>query len=478
MTLMVYNTFTRKKEPFEPLTPGVVRMYTCGLTVYDYAHIGHARTYSNWDVVKRYLQYKGYEVLHVQNFTDVGHLTDDADQGEDKIIKRARERKVHPMELADHYIEHYLRTMDALKIKRPNIMPRATGHIPEMIELTKKLMEKGYAYETSRGIYFDIQKFPSYGKMSGLKLDELKSDQRLEHDPEKHHPADFALWIKADKSHIMQWPSPWGWGYPGWHIECSAMSMKYLGETLDIHGGGMDHIALHHPNERAQSEAATGKQFVRYWIHSAFLTIDKEKMSKSTGKFVTAQEVIDKYGAEVTRFYLISAHYRTTMDFSEQAVEQAREGYLRLMGTMEAVESYIQAYNGPLKTDKEPSEEAKKFQQEFEEAMDDDFNTPRALAALYKFSSYLNTKLKEKTKELDQLRADYQLFLTLADVLAINPQPKGKVDPYIQLLLELRQQARKEKNWTLADAIRDHLQELGVKVEDHPWGTIYLLTKI
>ncbi len=472
-TLKIYNTMTRKKEVFKPLTPGVVRIYTCGMTVYDYPHLGHARTYSNWDIVVRYLRYKGYDVIHVQNFTDVGHLTSDSDWGEDKIVKRAREKKVHPMELVDHYIKEYFAAMDALKIQRANIMPRATGHIAEMIELIKKLEQKGYTYETKSGVYFDVSKFPTYGKMSRMKIDE-QQQSRVEHDPEKRHAADFALWIKAGPEHIMRWPSPWGWGYPGWHIECSAMSMKYLGETLDIHGGGTDHIALHHPNERAQSEAATGKQFVRYWMHSAFMTINKEKMSKSTGRFITAREAIERYGPNVVRFFLITAHYRTVVDFSEDIIIQARENYFKLMNTMESVRLYLQTQTIP-QSDPTPSEYARTLQKNFEAAMNDDFNTPKALSVLYEYSNYLNKQLVlPPTKNQIHLKADYELFLKLANVLAIDPQPFDDVRKILEILVDLRAKARKEKNYELADKIRDQLKTMKVRIEDKPWGTIFI----
>ncbi|MFX1597295.1 MAG: cysteine--tRNA ligase, partial [Promethearchaeota archaeon] len=322
--LKIYNTMTRQKEIFKPIEEGRVRIYTCGQTVYDDVHIGNARTYSSWDVVIRYLRYKGYNVFHVQNFTDVGHLTDDADQGEDKIEKRAREQKINPWELVDQQIKEYWEVIDDLNIQRPNISPRATALIPDMIEIIKILLEKGYAYEVQGNVYYDTTKFKDYGKLARLKLDEEKAQARIDQDPLKKNYFDFALWLnarKGDQIHIMRWNSPWGEGYPGWHLECSVMGMKYLGETLDIHGGGIDHIPTHHPNEIAQSEAATGKKFVNYWMHAEFITLNGKKMSKSLGNYVTAHELIDEYGGLNVRMGLVSGHYRSAVDWNPQVIE-------------------------------------------------------------------------------------------------------------------------------------------------------------
>ncbi len=474
MVLKVYNSMTRKKEEFIPLVEGRIGIYTCGQTVYDDMHIGNARTYSNWDVVVRYLRYKGYHVLHVQNFTDVGHLVSDADWGEDKIIRRAAERQIHPMELVENYIADYFRDTADLNIKRPNIMPRATGHISEMMDLVKALIEKDYAYETSSSIYFDISKFPDYGKLSGVDLTQQQAGARVETDPEKRHPLDFALWIKADPTHIMQWTSPWGNGYPGWHLECSVMSMKYIGETLDLHGGGKDHLGTHHPNERAQSEAYTGKQFVRYWLHSEFLNMESEtgeaeKMSKSKGTFVTARDLIDKYGGDLVRFYLISAHYRSPLTFSERMIQQARENLAKLQTTFALVRSALKDTSNKAT---EPSTEVLLFKEQFEEAMDDDFNAPKALSVLYAFSTHLN-KLVEGNAQPSTYLADYNLFLKLSETLAIEPPEITGEAQLIEWLLELRQNARKQKNYELGDQIRDALGSLGYVIEDKAWGSIY-----
>ncbi|MFQ6123958.1 MAG: cysteine--tRNA ligase [Candidatus Heimdallarchaeota archaeon] len=474
MVLKVYNSLTKKKEEFIPLIAGKVGMYTCGQTVYDELHIGNARTYSNWDVITRYLRYKGYEVLHVQNFTDVGHLVSDADWGEDKIVRRAAERQMHPMELVEKQIANYFKDTAELKIKRPNIMPRATGHILEMIDLVKALLEKGFAYETPSGVYFDISKFSDYGKLSGVDLTKQQAGARIEADQHKRNPLDFALWIKADPSHIMQWNSPWGSGYPGWHLECSVMSMKYIGETLDIHGGGKDHLGTHHPNERAQSEAYTGKPFVRYWLHSEFLNMESEtgeaaKMSKSKGLFITARELIDKYGGDLVRFYLVSAHYRSPLTFSERALLQAKESFVKLQTTFALVRSIFKNQSTEVEN---PSPEALQFKEEFEKAMDDDFNTPKALSVLYAFSTHIN-KLVERNAEKPRLRADYELFLKLAAVLAIEPPPITPMEQLVEWILELREEARQTKNFELADRIRVALGKLGYVVEDKPWGAIY-----
>ena len=397
MVLKLYNTMTRKKEVFKPLEKGKVRIYTCGLTVYDDLHIGHARTYSYWDILRRYLEWKGYDVFHVQNITDVGHLTDDADQGEDKIEKRAREKGMEPMVLVEKQLEKYYRDMDDLNILRHHINPRATGHIPEMIELIQRIIDNGFAYVVNGSVYFDVMKFHEkydYTKMARIKIEEMEAGARVEKNPEKKNPLDFALWIKAEPNHIMKWSSPWSLGYPGWHIECSAMSMKYLGEVFDIHGGGKDHIFPHHSNERAQSLAATGKEFVRYWLHANFLQIGGEKMSKSKGNFYTAREMIDKYGGEVLRLFYASSHYRKDIEFAEEAVEHAKNNLERIYNTLYLIESS----KGGKKTDLK--DEIKRFVKDFEEAMDDDLDTPRAVKLLLEFCKKVNKSLDNKRRYL------------------------------------------------------------------------------
>lgn len=330
MALKLYNSLTKRKEVFAPQYEGLVNMYVCGPTVYDHPHIGHAKSYVSFDVIVRYLRHLGYKVRYIQNITDVGHLTDDADEGEDKIIKRAKREHIEPAELVEIYTRSYFEDMDVLNNLRPNISPRATAHIPEQIGLVEDLLEKGYAYVSGGSVYFEVQKFKEYGKLSGRKPEELEAGARIEINPEKRHPSDFALWKKAEPGHIMRWKSPWGEGFPGWHLECSAMSMKYLGATLDIHGGGLENIFPHHECEIAQSEAVTGKPFVRYWLHNNMVTVNGQKMGKSLGNFITLKDAFKKYRPLTVRFFILSTHYRSPLDFSNEALEAADKGLSRL----------------------------------------------------------------------------------------------------------------------------------------------------
>ncbi len=469
MALKIYNTMSRKKEAFKPLKPKEVRIYTCGQTVYDDLHVGNARTYSNWDVIVRYLRWRGYDVFHVQNFTDVGHLTDDADEGEDKIEKRARLRRIEPMELVDQQIRKYWRDIDELNIHRPNISPRATGHIIEMQDLIKVLLEKGYAYIVEGNVYFDTSKFKNYGKLARLSLKDLKAGARVEVDPRKKHPRDFALWLKAPPNHIMKWTSPWSVGYPGWHIECSVMAMKYLGETLDIHGGGIDHIPVHHTNEIAQSEAATGKPFAKYWIHSAFMTINGEKMSKSKGNFITAREAIDKWGAMVVRLALVSGHYRSQIDYNEGLLITAKNNLEKLHNTLDAIK------NASYGRDNSLLAKAKATKKAFIEAMDDDFNTPKALAAIYAFVKDVNKSIGKASKK--SLETARDLIIELMGVLGIDLTRKSELkdlsDDLIKLLIKVREAARKKKDYETSDTIRNELKKLGIALEDTDSGTKY-----
>lgn len=476
LALKLFNSLTRKKEKFKPQQPGLVRIYTCGMTVYDVPHLGHARTYSTWDILKRYLRFRfpDHRVLHVQNYTDVGHLTDDADQGEDKVVERAKARKVEPMELVDRYIRAFEDDMRDLRVEPPNIAPRATGHIYEMIDLVQRLLDKGVAYETDRGIYFDVSQFPSYGTMAGFDLEGQQAGARVEVDDLKRNPHDFALFIKAPPEHIMKWPTPWGYlGYPGWHIECSAMSMKYLGQTLDIHAGGIDHLSIHHPNERAQSEASTGQPFARVWMHANFLTYNGEKMSKSTGNYISAREAIDRVGADLLRYFLVTgSHYRSGDDFSYEKLEQKRDEYERLQ-TMMATVRYLLRQK-PVDPSEEPSPESAKFREQFVVAMDDDLNTAKAMAVLFQFVNWLNGRVGKSAND-DVLRSllttDYNLFLEMADVLAIRPLPHTGEDEVLDVLLRVRAEVRTAKDFVTADKIRDEILALGYKVEDKPWGS-------
>ncbi|KKN30563.1 hypothetical protein LCGC14_0832830 [marine sediment metagenome] len=466
---------SRQKEVFKPLEEGRVRIYTCGQTVYDDVHIGNARTYSFWDVVIRYLRYKGYEVFHVQNFTDVGHLTDDADQGEDKIEKRAREQKINPWELVDKQIQKYWLDIDDLNINRPNITPRATALIPEMVEHIKKLLEKGYAYEIQGNVYYNTSKFKDYGKLAKLKLDEVQARARVAQDPLKRNYFDFALWLnarKGDHIHIMRWNSPWGEGYPGWHLECSVMSMKYLGDTLDIHCGGIDHIPTHHPNEIAQAEPVTGKKFVRYWMHAEFITINRKKMSKSLGNYVTARELIDDYTGIVVRMGLISGHYRSAVDWNQDVIENAKKNVERIRTSLSLLK---ESSGGPKTTINQSIEEVKK---NFEEAMDDDFNTPKAFAAIHEFIKQINSSLDNKKEILNKAR---DTLIELLGVLGLDfTKIKGfddkKVDELLKIMIDIRDKARKEKNFELSDEIREKLRKIGLQIEDGTEVTRWKIT--
>jgi cysteinyl-tRNA synthetase len=460
---------TRQKELFRPIEEGRVRIYTCGQTVYDDLHIGNARTYSSWDVVIRYLRYKGYDVFHVQNFTDVGHLTDDADQGEDKIEKRAREQKINPWELVDKQIKEYWEVIDDLNIQRPNVSPRATALIPDMIEVIKTLIEKGYAYEVEGNVYYDITKFKDYGKLARLKLDEEKAQARVAQDPLKKNDFDFALWLnarKGDQIHIMRWNSPWSEGYPGWHLECSVMGMKYLGETLDIHGGGIDHIPTHHPNEIAQAEALTGKKFVNYWMHAEFITLNGRKMSKSLGNYVTARKLIDKYGGLVVRMGLIAGHYRSAVDWNPQVIEIAQNNIEKIRNCLNALEN---SSGGNKDTLEDAIESVKK---DFEKAMDDDFNNPKALAAIYEFIKKINSSLDNKKEILLKAR---ERLLELLDIFGLDfftQEVLGevKLKELMDIIIDIREEARKEKNYKLSDEIRNKLKQAGIQLEDTPDG--------
>jgi cysteinyl-tRNA synthetase len=480
MTLQVYNHLTRQKEEFVPLHEGQVMMYVCGPTVYDHAHIGHAKVYISFDVVLRYLRYLGYNVRYVQNITDVGHLTDDADEGEDKILRRAAERKVEPMELVETYMRSYFEDMDALGVIRPDISPRPSGHIPEQIELIKDLLDKGYAYEVEGSVYFEVAKFAEYGKLSGRKVDELVEGARVEVNPDKRHPADFALWKKAGPGHIMRWPSPWGWGYPGWHIECSVMATKYLGETIDIHGGGLENIFPHNECEIAQAEAATGQTFARYWLLNNMITVDGVKMGKSLGNFTTIKQVLAEHDPLVLRFFILSSHYRSPTDFSQVALEGASKGLDRLLGTMRALRERLETAN---EGDLDPDVAAllQSHKERFLEAMDDDFNAPKAVGVLFELAHEVNRRLNEgMPPNQASLRAIDGLYRELGgQILGLVPDmlPQqsgaGLEGGLMRLLIEIRQEARQDKNWAQADAIRDRLTELGIALEDGPEGTTW-----
>lgn len=471
MALKIFNSMTKKKELFKPVKEGFVKMYVCGPTVYDFIHIGNARTFVAFDVIRRYLEYKGFNVLFVSNITDVGHLTSDSDTGEDKILKRAKRENVEPMELVERYIEEYHRDIDSLNIKRPDISPRATGHIVEIIDWVKKLIEKGYAYEKNGSVYFDVSKFKDYGKLSGNTLEKLKAGARVEVIEEKKDPFDFAMWKKAEPEHLMKWNSPWGKGYPGWHIECNVMAIKYLGETLDIHGGGKDLKFPHHENEIAQAEAVTGKTFVNYWMHAEFINIKGEKMSKSKGNFFTARDIIEKYGPEITRFYLASMHYRNEVNFDDELIKSAE-------ASLERINTFLEKINLNKKNKKDEKIEKlfENTKKEFIEAMDDDFNVPLALSKVFDLIRELNLYLEKN--EIDKKSFEkVKNFIEkdLSSILGVNFGKKKVVysddlEKVMKILIEMREDARKKQDFKTADSIRDNLKRIGIILEDTEQG--------
>ena len=460
MALKLYNTLTREKEEFKPLEEGKVKMYSCGQTIYDDLHIGNARAYVAWDTLRRYMQYKGLTVRHVQNITDVGHLTDDGDQGEDKVEKRANELGLEPMELVEDQIQRYFEDTQALNIERQDIVPRATGHINEMIHYVEKIIENGYGYEADGNIYFDVEKFAEdypYGEMAKKDLDDLKEDAqaRVDHDDNKRNQFDFALWIKADDNHAMKWESPWSVGYPGWHLECSVMSQKYLGDEFDIHTGGKDHIFPHHPNERAQAFAASGKGQARYWLHNEFIQVEGEKMSKSEGNFYTVRELLDEgFSGDAIRLYINSAHYRTETDFSKEGLEKAEKELKKLR----------KAYK--LSDGEGLEKEAENTRENFEEYMDDDLNTAKAKQALLSLAGEVNSRGEASDKVGDTLR---ELSMVLG--VDIRPDATPRESSMADLLSELRDEAREREDYEASDFIRERLEELGFEVEDSEEGS-------
>lgn len=484
----IYNSLNRKKELFEPINEGFVGIYVCGPTVYGDAHLGHAKSYITFDVVVRYLRFKGYKVRYVQNITDVGHLTDDADEGEDKLAKQSRIERLEPMEIAEKYTNRYFEDMDKLGLIRPDITPRATGHIPEQIAMIEKLIEKDFAYEADGNVYFSVESNPEYGKLSGRKVDEAESGTRVKSAGDKKHPADFALWKKADESHIMKWASPWGVGYPGWHIECSAMSTKYLGKSFDIHGGGIENQFPHHECEIAQSECAHGSDhpFVRYWMHNNMVTLNGQKMGKSLGNAISLRQFYEgshkllsrKWDPLVIRFFLLQSHYRSTTDFSEEALEAAENGLKNLAGMLSEIEkASTERSSGGAAYD------LSALKGEVESCMNDDFNTAQALAVCFKAVKSLKASISsgETPENIEDVYA--YLKSILDDVLGVWPKSdasenKSELTPgLMELIIELRKDARASKNWQQADLIRDKLNELGVALEDGPDGTVWKKAK-
>jgi len=485
MPLQVFNYLTRQKEPFAPIRPGFVGMYVCGPTVYGRAHIGHAKVYITFDIVHRYLEYLGNRVRYVQNITDVGHLTDDADAGEDKIGRQARREQVEPMEIVEAYTRAYFEDMDALNVLRPDISPRASGHVPEQIELAELLIARGYAYESNGSVFFSVKEWPSYGKLSGRKVEEQEEGARVAVNVDKRDPRDFAVWRAATPDHLMRWKSPWGEGFPGWHAECSVMSRKYLGLPFDIHGGGLENIFPHNESEIAQSEAAYAVDLARYWILNNMVTVDGTKMGKSLGNFTTVKDALSRHSAMTLRFFVLNSHYRSTTDFSEAALESAGRGYERLLGPVTLARRKLDAADPAAPADPSVLARLEEHKQRFLAALDDDFNTPQALAVLFDLGKEVNTLLNSgQPLSRPTLQAIDGLYCRLGgDILGIIPAELpaatsvGVEADLMQLLIDLRAEARARKDWATADAVRTRLAAIGIALEDHPQGTRWRLTR-
>lgn len=459
--MRIYNTLTRSKEEFVPLKRGEVTMYSCGPTVYNYFHIGNARPFIIFDVLRRYLEYRGYKVSFVQNFTDV----------DDKMIKKANEERTDIFHIADRYIKEYYTDAKGLGIKDPTHAPKATENMDVIIEMVQKLIDKGYAYEVDGDVYFSASEFDGYGKLSGHNVEDLEAGARVSVDERKRNPVDFALW-KAQKPGEPAWESPWGMGRPGWHIECSAMANRFLGETIDIHSGGQDLIFPHHENEIAQSEAVNGEPFARYWMHNGFININNEKMAKSTGNFFTVRDVSERFDYKVIRFFMLSAHYRSPINFSDTMLEQAQSGLNRIYECRSNLSFLLSnAEESPLDEDLIASLAV--YNQKFKDAMDDDLNTADALAAIFELVREINTVITATSGTGKQTIAEaIDLLNELTGVLGIMEEQEEEVphDLEIEKLVNERQQARAEKNFKRADEIRDKLKEMGIELQDTPQG--------
>ena len=471
--LKVYNTLTKKKEEFKPQEPGKASMYVCGVTPYNYPHIGNARPFVTWDVIKRYLRKSGYEVKHIQNFTDM----------DDKIIKAANSEGVEWNVITDRYIKGYFESIDALNVQRADIYPKVTEHIPDIIAMVEKIIENGYGYVVDGDVYFSVESFPEYGKLSGRKLEDMQAGARVEVDTRKKNPMDFALW-KSAKPGEPYWESPWGKGRPGWHIECSTMSLKYLGETFDFHGGGSDLIFPHHENEIAQSQCSCGNcnSFAQYWLHNGFITIDGEKMSKSLNNFFTVPEILEEYPGEVVRFFILRTHYRSPLDFDRDRIKEAHAGLQRLRNALELGES-LSDRAGNTDADVELAQMADKAMADFCEAMDDDFNTALAIGYMFTLSKEINiyaNNVINKGAAYDKGHFEHvmDVYRDMAKVIGIfegsleMPVKEGELSPEaIEALIAERAEAKKAKNWARADEIRDSLKEQGIILEDSAAGT-------
>ena len=459
--IKVYNTLTKKKEEFKPLVAGKVKMYVCGPTVYNFFHIGNGRTFIVFDTIRRYFEYRGYEVEFVQNFTDI----------DDKMIKRANEENTTVKEVGDKYVKEYYEDADNLNIERATVNPRATEYITQIIDFVKGLVDKGFAYEVDGDVYFSTKKFGDYGKLSGQNIEDLQSGARISIDERKKDPMDFAIW-KAQKPGEPAWKSPWGMGRPGWHIECSCMAKNILGDTIDIHAGGSDLAFPHHENEIAQSEALTGKTFANYWLHSAFVNVNNQKMSKSLNNFLTARAALEKFDADVIRFLMLSAHYRQQLNFSEELLLSAKASVERIYNTIYNLENLLDEVRTTHITDEEKKylQSLNKYKEKYIEKMDDDFNTADAITAIFDLIKDVNINVNiDSSKEL--ITGCLNLIRELGKPLGmLQKSTKVNLDDEIQKLVNERQQARKNKNWALADKIRDDLKSRGIVLEDTPQG--------
>ena len=487
--IQIYNTLTRKKEVFEPLVPGKVGLYVCGPTVYGPPHLGHARSAISFDLVFRFLKQIGYKVRYVRNITDVGHLVADADEGEDKIAKQAKLDELEPMEVVQKYTNMYHQAMDLLNLESPSIEPRASGHIIEQIEEVKKILSSGYAYESNGSVYFDVEKFASeneYGKLSGRKIEDLISNTRtLDGQDEKHSGLDFAIWKKAQPEHIMRWPSPWGDGFPGWHMECTAMSCKYLGETFDIHGGGMDLTFPHHEAEMAQAQAAHGKPAVRYWMHNNMITLNGQKMGKSLGNAISLEQffsgdhaLLEKaYSPMTIRFFMLQAHYRSTLDFSNEALQASEKGLERLMKAVAKIDE--------LPVSDASSVNIQELSGNCFAAMADDMNSPIAIAYLFEGVKMINSiadgKAAITSGDKEALKKLYTSFVF--DIFGLKPEDLGVagnsdvLNEVVDLLMKLRMDAKASKDWATSDKIRNELAAIGFEIKDGKEGVSWELKK-
>ena len=483
-TLRIHNSLTGKKDVFQPINEGHVGMYVCGPTVYSNVHLGNCRTFMSFDMIFRYFKHLGYKVRYVRNITDAGHLENDADEGEDKIAKKAKLEQIEPMEVVQRYTVDFHNTLQLFNLLPPSIEPTATGHIIEQIEIIKDILEKGYAYEANGSVYFDVIKFNKnhdYGKLSGRKLEDMITNTReLTAQDEKRNPQDFALWKKAEPQHIMRWPSPWGDGFPGWHLECTAMSTKYLGETFDIHGGGMDLKFPHHECEIAQAEASTGKSPVNYWMHANMLTLNGKKMSKSTDNNIYPAEIFSgdnnilskPYTPAVVRFFMMQAHYTSILDLSDEALQASEKGYNRLMDALDSIDT--------LKTGAKSGFDVTAWKQKCYDAMNDDFNTPILIAHLFEAVKLINLIKEDKetlsAEDKEELKKSMEAFVY--DVLGIENQSMAKDDSntlngVMELLIDIRNEARAKKDFATSDKIRDQLVALGIQIKDGKDGTTF-----